>query len=155
MTDKVSTRTVSAPLAGAGETGEVWELLAAAGWAEHTDANCTTEAVAPTGQVRLVFQPESIEYATTGVLWKVEGVGFPMADNLAVPARPLTWKATFTGAVPAELICAFLGRLVDPAGIDRPVISEEALTQMCATPVPETLLAAQRELQKAGDDSTG
>ncbi|PZT71476.1 DUF317 domain-containing protein [Streptomyces sp. AC1-42T] len=76
----------------------------------------------PNGLARLVFQPESEEYATGGPLWKVEATGFPSGEpHEAITRRPQGWTAAFSTDVPVELIVAFLERLVDPAGIDRPV----------------------------------
>ncbi|MFF4409770.1 DUF317 domain-containing protein [Streptomyces sp. NPDC001404] len=111
---------ISALLADEGEPAAAFDILAATGWALHTDPSANTQVVAPGGQARLVFQPESAEYAATDVLWKVEAVAFlPGEAHHAVLAKPRSWSATFTGEVPVELIAAFLERLVAPEGIDR------------------------------------
>ncbi|WP_435245142.1 DUF317 domain-containing protein [Streptomyces tendae] len=105
-----------------GEPAVAMDLLQRAGWVTHSDPSANCQVVAPGGQARLVFQPESAAYANTDVLWRVEAVTFevgPDQDLLAVPAKPRTWSATFTGEVPVELIAAFLERLVAPEGIDR------------------------------------
>ncbi|WP_435058365.1 DUF317 domain-containing protein [Streptomyces sp. bgisy060] len=105
-----------------GEPKVVFDLLHKAGWVAHADPSANTQVVAPGGQARLVFQPESAEYANTDVLWKVEAVTFAVPKGqalMAVPAKPRTWSATFSGEVPVELIAAFLERLVSPEGIDR------------------------------------
>ncbi|MGW1189243.1 DUF317 domain-containing protein [Streptomyces sp. NPDC002559] len=91
--------------------------------------------VAPGGQARLVFQPESAEYANTDVLWKVEAVTFvPGRDQeiLAVSAKPRSWTATFTGEVPVELIGTFLERLVAPEGVGRGPAAPPAETDTAA-----------------------
>ncbi|MDJ0464953.1 DUF317 domain-containing protein [Streptomyces sp. H27-C3] len=130
MTDHARTPDVTSYLAGAGEPGDVFAALAAAGWAQRADPRDNTEATAPNGLARLVFQPESEEYAAGGPLWKVEATGFPDgASHEAITRRPYGWSAAFDADVPVELIVAFLRRLVDPAGIDR------------SAPVPDDALA--------------
>ncbi|MFJ4966045.1 DUF317 domain-containing protein [Streptomyces sp. NPDC088729] len=95
--------------------------------AQRVDPRDNTVATAPNGLARLVFQPESEEYATGGPLWKVEATGFPTGEpHEAITRRPQGWTATFSTDVPVELIVAFLERLADPAGIDRPVPQESA-----------------------------
>ncbi|MEU3704870.1 DUF317 domain-containing protein [Streptomyces anulatus] len=128
MTDHVQTTAgVPAALAGAGEAGDAFDALAAAGWARRVDPRDNTVATAPNGLARMVFQPESEEYATGGPLWKVEATGFPSGEpHEAITRRPQGWTATFSTDVPVELIVAFLERLADPAGIDRPVPQEPA-----------------------------
>ncbi|MFD5878475.1 DUF317 domain-containing protein [Streptomyces yangpuensis] len=111
-----------------GEPSEVLDILAAAGWRSHSDPQANVQVVAPDGRVRVLFQPESVEYANTDVLWRVEAVGFevPVEDGLAIPAAPTRWTATFTGEVPVALIGAFMDRMVpqvpvgQPADADRP-----------------------------------
>ncbi|MDX3165787.1 DUF317 domain-containing protein [Streptomyces scabiei] len=116
------TTSVPALVADEGEPSTVFDLLTAAGWTMHTDPTSNTQVISPGGQARVVFQPESAEYATTDVLWKAQVVTFavdPGETFMAVPAKPRTWSATFTGEVPVELIGAFLKRLTDPDGFDR------------------------------------
>ncbi|MER0442979.1 DUF317 domain-containing protein [Streptomyces sp. Edi4] len=117
------TRTrIPALQADEGEPSVAMDVLLAAGWVAHSDPSANCQLVAPGGAARLVFQPESAAYASTDVLWRVEAVTFEVGPDealLAVPAKPRTWSATFTGEVPVELIAAFLERLVAPDGIDR------------------------------------
>ncbi|MFG3336978.1 DUF317 domain-containing protein [Streptomyces tendae] len=118
----MTTTNIPALLADEGEPQVAFDLLAAAGWTLHSVPTDNSQMVAPGGQARLVFQPESAEYANTDVLWKVQAVTFaPGRDQeiLAVPAKPRAWTATFTSEVPVELIGAFLERLVAPEGVDR------------------------------------
>ncbi|MFF2571191.1 DUF317 domain-containing protein [Streptomyces sp. NPDC058084] len=105
-----------------GEPAVAFDVLTKAAWVTHTDSSANSQVVAPGGQARLVFQPESAAYANTDVLWRVEAVTFAVDEGqglLAIPAKPRTWSATFTGEVPVELIAAFLERLVAPEGVDR------------------------------------
>lgn len=114
---------VPALLADEGEPSVAFALLEKSGWTTHTDPTANSQMVAPGGQARLVFQPESAEYANTDVLWKVEAVTFGLArgdELMTVPAKPRSWSATFSGEVPVELIAAFLQPLVAPDGIARP-----------------------------------
>lgn len=111
---------IPALTADEGEPTVAFSVLTDAGWVTHTDPTGNSQMVAPGGQARMVFQPESAAYANTDVLWKVEAAIFAAnQDLLAIPAKPRTWSATFTGEVPVELIAAFLERLVAPDGIDR------------------------------------
>ncbi|MEU3399466.1 DUF317 domain-containing protein [Streptomyces filamentosus] len=113
---------IPALTADEGEPTVAFSVLTNAGWVTHTDPTGNSQVVAPGGQARMVFQPESAAYANTDILWKVEAVTFTVdvdQDLLAIPAKPRTWSATFTGEVPVELIAAFLERLVAPDGIDR------------------------------------
>jgi len=113
---------VPALQADEGEPSVVFDLLHQAGWVTHTAPSANSQVVAPGGQARLVFQPESAEYANTDVLWKVEAVTFAVPEGyalMAIPDKPRRWSATFSGEVPAELIAAFVERLVAPEGIDR------------------------------------
>ncbi|MFZ3475395.1 DUF317 domain-containing protein [Streptomyces sp. 4.24] len=106
-----------------GEPSEALDILAAAGWESHSDPAANLQVVAPNGRVRVLFQPESLEYANTDVLWRVEATGFevPAGDGLrAIPAAPTRWAATFTGEVPVTLIGAFLDRMVAPVTVDQP-----------------------------------
>ncbi|MFF8280018.1 DUF317 domain-containing protein [Streptomyces lateritius] len=100
-----------------GEPSEALDILATAGWESHSDAAANLQVVAPNGRVRLLFQAESLEYANTDVLWRVEATGFevPAGQELqAIPSGPTRWTATFTGEVPVALIGAFLERMVKP-----------------------------------------
>jgi hypothetical protein len=114
---------VPALLADEGEPSAVFDLLIAAGWTTHTDPSANCVVVAPGGQARLVFQPESAQYASTDVLWKAEVATFAFGPDETlvggIPTKPHTWAATFSGEVPVELIAAFLARLVAPGGFDR------------------------------------
>ncbi|MFD6534919.1 DUF317 domain-containing protein [Streptomyces goshikiensis] len=106
-----------------GEPSEVLDILTSAGWKSHSDPAANLQVVEPNGRVRLIFQPESLEYANTDVLWRVEAVGFEVpAGNglLTIPAAPTRWTATFTGEVPVALIGAFMDRMVAPVGVDQP-----------------------------------
>ncbi|MEU2453872.1 DUF317 domain-containing protein [Streptomyces sp. NPDC012765] len=106
-----------------GEPSDAIDILTAAGWTSGADAKANLQVVAPDGRARLLFQPESIEYANTDVLWKLEAVGFEVPagqEVLAISPTPNRWTATFTGEVPVALIRAFLGRLVTPSAVDEP-----------------------------------
>lgn len=131
----MTTTNIPALLADEGEPQVAFDLLAAAGWTLHSVPMDNSQMVSPGGQARLVFQPESAEYANTDVLWKVEAVTFAPGRGqalLAVPAKPRSWTATFTGEVPVELIGAFLERLVAPEGVDRGPAAPPAQTDGAA-----------------------
>lgn len=100
-----------------GEPSVAFEILAAAGWTTGNDPSGNAQVVAPDGRARLVFQPESVDYAHTDALWRLEAVGFevPTSDEpRAIPAQPTRWTATFSGEVPVALIAALLERMVTP-----------------------------------------
>ncbi|MFJ8563232.1 DUF317 domain-containing protein [Streptomyces sp. NPDC093514] len=105
-------------LADDGEPGDALDVLVEAGWRQSSDSAANCQMVAPDGRARLVFQPESIEYAHTDVLWKLEAIGrfeVPAGDGPHhIPIAPMKWTATFTGEVPVALIRALLDRMVTP-----------------------------------------
>ncbi|MFJ2752804.1 DUF317 domain-containing protein [Streptomyces sp. NPDC087297] len=116
-------------LADDGEPSTAIDILITAGWTSHSDPKANLLVVSPDGRARLLFQPESVEYANTDVLWRLEAVGFEVPPGYEVPAisaKPSRWTATFTGEVPIALIAALLGRLVAPEAGDGPVNPEHS-----------------------------